>query len=112
MRWFLSHRPVSVDVGLLVVRAFIGFSMLVFHGWGKLVGGPETWTRIGASMEQLGIGFLPAMWGFFAAFAESVGSALLILGILTRPAAGLLAFTMFVAVLRHVGAPPDSPGAG
>jgi len=108
----LSGKPINTDLALLVVRATIGFSMLVFHGYGKLTGGPETWSRVGSSMQSLGISFLPTMWGFFAAFAESICSLLLILGVLTRPAAGLLAFTMFVALLRHLNLPADDPSSG
>ena len=37
----------SYDVGLLVLRLGIGTSMLVFHGYGKLSGGPEKWEKIG-----------------------------------------------------------------
>jgi putative oxidoreductase len=47
-----------------------------------------------------------------AAFAESVGSCLLIVGVLFRPAAFVLAFNMFVAVLRHLSMPDDNPNAG
>jgi putative oxidoreductase len=101
-----------VNVGLLLIRLGIGLSMLVFHGYGKLTGGPEAWTRIGANMESLGVGFAPAFWGLMAALSESVGSVLLMLGLFFRPATALLAFTMFVAVLRHLNLPPDAAGAG
>jgi putative oxidoreductase len=86
--------------------------MLVFHGYGKVTGGPEMWARLGGSMQNLGIGFAPTLWGFMAAFAEFFGSILLILGVLFRPAAALLAFTMFVAIVRHLSLPAGEPGAG
>jgi putative oxidoreductase len=63
-------------------------------------------------MENLGIGFAPAFWGFMAAFAEFVCSILIILGVLFRPAVLTLAFTMLVAALHHLNLPPDNPGAG
>jgi putative oxidoreductase len=86
--------------------------MLAFHGWGKITGGPETWERVGASMANLGISFAPVFWGFMAAFAEAVCSALLILGVFFRPAAALLAVTMAVAVIRHLSIPAGEAGAG
>jgi putative oxidoreductase len=86
--------------------------MFLFHGWAKLSGGPETWATVGDAMQNLGITFLPAMWGFFAAFSESICSLLLALGVLFRPAAALLSLTMFVAVLNHLNLPPESPRSG
>lgn len=112
IRSLLSTDSIHRDLGLLVVRLGVGLSMFVFHGWGKITAGPELWARIGNSMQTLGVTFLPAMWGFFAAFAESFCSILLILGILFRPAAALLAFTMLVATTRHLGLPAGEPGAG
>ena len=108
----LSSRPIAAGVGLLVVRLGVGLSTLIFHGWGKITGGPDLWARYGTHMGNLGITFLPGFWGFMAAFAEFGCSILLILGIFFRPAATLLAFTMLVAVLRHVNLPDDARGAG
>lgn len=90
------------DIGLLLIRLGIGASMLIFHGYAKLTGGPEVWAKLGANMNIVGIIFLPVFWGFMAAFAEAVGSVLIMLGILFRPAAALLACTMLVAVLTHM----------
>lgn len=108
----LLHKPVEKDLALLVVRLGVGVSMLVFHGWAKIVGGPEVWERVGGAMGNLGIHFFPVAWGFLAALAESGGSILLILGVLTRPAAAMLACTMIVAVLRHLSLPAEEPGSG
>jgi len=112
LRRLFSSDAISVDFGLLVARVGIGLSMLLFHGWGKITGGPETWARVGGNMENLGITVYPVVWGFLAAFAESVCSSLLILGVLFRPAAFLLAFTMMVAATRHLSLPADSPASG
>ena len=90
------------DLGLLVIRLGIGLSMGLGHGWGKLVGGPERWEKVGAAMGRMGITFLPAVWGLAAAMAESVGSLLIMMGVLFRPAAAVLAFTMFVATTKHL----------
>jgi putative oxidoreductase len=108
----LSIRPFDRDLGLLVLRLGIGLSMLLFHGWGKISAGPERWERLGAQMGNLGIHVAPTLWGFLAACAESFGSLFLILGLFTRPAAALLALTMFVATTRHLSLPEGEPGAG
>jgi len=112
MRALFSRAPLNSDLGLLLLRLAVGFSVLIFHGWGKLTGGPETWARVGESMGNLGLNVWPAAWGLAAALAESLGSLLLILGLLTRPAAALLAITMLVAVSRHLGLPPEAAAAG
>jgi putative oxidoreductase len=111
LRWF-SNQPIHKDVGLLIIRVGIGVLMLTFHGYGKMTGGPETWTWVGGSMKNLGITFAPVFWGFMAAFAEFVCSILIILGAAFRPATALLAFTMFVAMLMHLNLPADNPNSG
>ena len=100
------------DLGLLILRLGIGLSMMIFHGLGKIKGGPELWTKLGGTMQNLGIDFFPVFWGFMAAFSEFFGSFLLILGVLFRPAAFLLGVTMIVAILRHLNLPPGADGAG
>lgn len=109
---FLSTKAVNLNVGLLLIRLGIGLSLLVFDGYDKMMGGPDQWRATGGAMGNLGISFLPVFWGFMAAFTEFAGSILLMLGALFRPAAALLAFYMFVAVLLHLNLPADSPSAG
>ena len=111
MRDLLSS-PRRNDLALLLIRLGVGLSMLLFHGWGKLVGGPERWTSLGGTMARWGLDFAPVVWGFAAAASESVGSLLLIVGIAFRPAAGMLAGTMLVAAAYHLSLPPDASGAG
>jgi putative oxidoreductase len=108
----VSTKAIHSDLGLLIVRVIVGTSMLLFHGWGKLTGGPERWASTGGAMENLGITLLPVVWGFFAACSESIGSVLLALGVLVRPAAVVLAATMFVAITRHLSLPAGEPGSG
>lgn len=91
-------------LGFLLIRVGVGISFIVFHGYKKIMGGPEKWERLGRNMQEIGIDFLPTFWGFMAAFAEFGGAALLILGLFTRPAAAMLAFTMLIAVLKHASA--------
>jgi len=100
------------DIGLLILRVVVGMNMLVLHGFDKITGGPEVWTKVGNNIAVLGIDFLPVVWGFLAGFAEFFCSALLVLGILHRPATVMLAFTMLVAVMMHFGSPAGTSGAG
>ena len=92
-----------VDIGLLILRIGIGI-IFFFHGLPKLMGGIESWTQLGSTMSMVGINFAPAFWGFMAAFAELVGGIFIIFGLLHRPMALMLIFTMIVALLMHVTA--------
>lgn len=112
IRRLFSSSRINRDLGLLVIRLGVGLSLFLFHGYGKITGGPERWSGIGGGMESLGITFWPTFWGFMAALSESAGSLLVVLGLFVRPAAALVAFTMFVAVLRHLGLPDDNSSAG
>jgi putative oxidoreductase len=98
-----------MDVGLLVLRLGFGLGFVFFHGWSKLVGGPERWAGVGSAVEHIGIGFGHTFFGFLAAFAESVGGLLIAAGFLFRPAALLLAGTMLVAWIRHVDTGSGTP---
>jgi putative oxidoreductase len=92
------------DVGVLVMRVGLGL-MFVGHGWGKLVGGPEKWEKIGGAMSTFGIDFAPVFWGFMAAFAEVFGGLALAAGLAMRPVLlGLLIPTMIVAAAKHMAA--------
>ncbi len=102
----------NVDPGLLLLRVGFGLTMFFFHGWQKLSGGPELWSQIGGVMSAFGISFAPTAFGFAAAFAESIGSILLIVGLLTRPAAMLLAATMVVASYFHLAIATEAQGSG
>ena len=97
----MKNREDLVDLGLLVLRVGIGI-IFIFHGYPKLLGGIETWTQVGSAMSMIGINFAPAFWGFMAAFAETIGGVFIILGLLHRPVALMLTFTMIVAVVMHV----------
>jgi putative oxidoreductase len=89
------------DAGLLILRLIIGLSFIVVHGSGKIFGGVERWANLGNAMSNMGITFAPEFWGFMAAFAEFFGGIFILLGVFFVPANILLAFTMFVAALRH-----------
>ncbi len=109
----LSHRrDRDVDLAIFLLRVGFGFSMLIFHGYGKLIGGPERWAKVGGSLQTFGIDFYPVFWGFMAAFAEFFCSAFIIMGIFFIPATFLLSVNMIVAVLFHLYLPEESPAAG
>ncbi len=86
---------------LLAIRAVLGISFIV-HGYPKIIGGVPMWEKLGGAMGELGIHFFPVFWGFMASFAEFGGGILLLLGLFTRPAAALIAFTMLVASIKHI----------
>jgi putative oxidoreductase len=87
------------DLGLLIARVGLG-GMMIFHGLPKLMGGPTKWEAIGGSMQNLGITFMPTFWGFMAGFAEGFGGLFILLGLIFRPAALLIVFTMIVAAIQ------------
>jgi len=89
------------DIGLLILRVGIGASFMV-HGFPKLAGGADKWARLGKAMEVFGVDFAPVFWGFMAAFSEFGGGLLLALGLVFRPACGLLLSTMVVAAAMHI----------
>ncbi len=91
-----------VNVGLLLLRVFSGYLILVNHGYGKITADPGRWEKLGGAMESFGIDFFPTFWGFMASFAESFCGLFLVLGIFTIPASFLLSVTMFVAAYGHV----------
>ncbi|GMU86867.1 MAG: quinol oxidase [Ignavibacteriales bacterium] len=97
----LSTEPLFFDLGLLIARIWLGVTFIVFHGYRKITN-PEGWEKLGTSMASLGVDFAPAFWGFMAAFTESFGALFLLLGFFTRPFSALLAFTMFIATLKHL----------
>lgn len=107
-----SSEGVAKDFGLLLIRVGIAASLFIFHGYDKMTGGPERWTSSGGAMENLGIVVYPVVWGFMAAFAETVGAILIVLGPLFRFATLMLAFNMFVAVMMHLNLPEENPSSG
>lgn len=95
----LKTNPIYVDIVLLVVRLFVGFAMLS-HGFPKLqqlLEGGEI-----KFFDFMGLG--PTVSLVLTVFAEFVCSILLILGLFTRVATGVLIFTMTIAAFVVHGA--------
>ncbi|NLB66822.1 MAG: DoxX family protein [Lentisphaerae bacterium] len=85
----------DINPGHTLLRLFIGGALLT-HGWSKMFGGGlEQFTGFVASLG------LPAphVMAFLAAFTESIGAILLILGLLTRPVALMIMVNMLVAII-------------
>ncbi len=84
------------DLGLFVLRVIGGASLAVAHGWSKLYpdGPPE---QLVSGIEQrLGLPE-PHLFAWGVAIVETVGGALMAIGLLTRPAAFAVAVNMGVA---------------
>jgi len=90
------------DLGILIIRIGLGLSYIFIHGGKKILGGPEGWANTGKAISNFGIQFMPAFWGFMAAFAETFGGLLMIVGLFFRPAAALIIITMIVAASNHI----------
>lgn len=84
----LSHD----DFGKLLLRLAVG-GLMLFHGLHKLFDG------VGGISNMLVAKGLPGFIAYGVLVGEVVAPCLLILGVLTRPAALVLAFTMVVAWL-------------
>jgi len=104
--WLLANKK---DLGLLILRLGFGFELIYFHGWSKLMAGPERWERVGGAMANIGIGFAPTFWGFMAALTETLGAILFAAGLFFRPVSLLLAFTMLIAMISHISSGQGSP---
>lgn len=89
------------DLGLLIIRVFIGGAMIAY-GVPKFMNGGDYLVEVGKSMGYLGIHFAPLFWGFLAALIEVMGGFMILAGFLFRPAAAFLAFTMIVATIAQV----------
>lgn len=80
------------DFGRLLLRLMVG-GLMLFHGLHKLIGGID---GIAGMLAAKG---LPGFIAYGVLIGEVLCPILLILGVLTRPAALVLAFTMVVAWL-------------
>ncbi|ARD61680.1 GntR family transcriptional regulator [Kosakonia radicincitans DSM 16656] len=80
------------DLGRLLLRLLVG-GLMLFHGLHKLIGGID---GIAGMLVAKG---LPGFIAYGVLIGEVLCPILIILGVLTRPAALVLAFTMLVAWL-------------
>jgi len=103
-------RDTLTSWGLLVLRVLTGLMLAVGHGWPKVM-----------AFEKLKDDwFVPAFLPFLSPpvsllltiGAELVAASLLVIGLMTRPAAAILAFTMAVAAFAVLGKAPSFRGPG
>ena len=86
-------KNIAADATALILRLAAG-CIFFPHGWSKVLGEGGT----SAFASDIAANYhIPAFLGHLAAYAELIGAALLIVGLLTRLDALLLAGTMFVA---------------
>lgn len=91
----------TADIGLLVLRMVAGFALAFGHGLGKL---PPS-AQFVEGVSRLGFPE-PEVFAWGAALSEALGGILLATGLLTRPAALAIAFTMGTAAFRSHAADP------
>ena len=102
--WIMNGRTVgtaAADAGLAVVRVVVFLLLVFLHGLGKVPPQEGFVGMVG------GLGFpAPELFAWMAAAAEVGGALLLVVGLLTRPAA-LLVFVhfLFVIFIAHGGDP-------
>ena len=102
----LIDRIVSTDAGWAPLALCIPVGViLVAHGGQKLFGLFGGYGLEGTGQWMDSVGLHPGYWmALLAGAAEFFGGLALLVGLLVRPAAAALAFTMLVAILSvHIG---------
>jgi putative oxidoreductase len=101
LRWLLTTSPLAADLGLLVMRLYVGGLLAFAHGVDKM-------RNLDAFVVQVDALKMPSaqVLAVCAALAEFVGGILLTLGLLGRGAAAAVMVTMGVAVLQVHSADP------
>ena len=99
-KWLFSNSTIDpmASAGLLALRLGIGILMISLHGWQKY----QNFAQLKESFPVPKIAFLSAWMNSTTSlictiFAEVVCAALIVIGMATRPAAAVLAFTMTIA---------------
>jgi putative oxidoreductase len=93
----------AVNTGILFLRCVLG-TVFLAHGLQKLIGafgggGIEGTAKM---MQQMGL-VAPMFWAWVVALSETLGGALLILGVFPRISAAVIAVIMIVAILKVHG---------
>lgn len=95
------------NVGLLLLRVWLGLSMLLLHGWGKVAGHAD---KAASFPDPLGVG--SAMSLNLVIFAEVLCAILLVAGLAARFALVPLIVTMAVAFFVIHGGALTGEGSG
>jgi putative oxidoreductase len=98
--WLDSMQP----WGAFFMRLVLGFAMM-YHGWSKVIPhggfhGGNTFSAIDHWGHQVAMMGLPYWLGYVSALTEFIGGALILLGLLTRFAAFMVACNMIVALWK------------
>lgn len=96
------------DLGLLIIRAAVGFILLI-AGYNKFVGGEDTLHAVGLNINYIGLDVTPRsistlFFGVLAAGVEVVCGLGLIAGYFFRISSCSLFFVMLVATLVKIDA--------
>ena len=92
----------EAGIGGFILRVPLGL-VLAAHGSQKLFGWFGGYGLEGTAGWMESVGFAPGLlMAFLAGSAEFFGGLLLALGLLTRPAAAVAAFTMLMAMTVHL----------
>ena len=96
-----NHPSLSTNIALLAGRLSFGLMLAFLHGMGKTPPAAGFIEGVGA------MGFpAPALFAWAASLSELFGGILIAMGLLTRPAALAVGFTMCVAIfIRHAPDP-------
>jgi putative oxidoreductase len=97
------------DAGLLLLRLGFGLAFFWYHGYPKLIGGPDMWQRIGDAVSNVGITFAYPLWGLAAALSEGVGGLLFAAGLFFRPVCVALLGVMVMATIEQLGREMPQP---
>ena len=89
------------DNASIVLRLMLGLTLVFSHGLPKLMNSAR-WEREGQAMANFGITFAPVFWGFMAGFTETVAGILFLIGLAVRPAAIVMVWVMFVAIVNEL----------
>ena len=97
------------DAGLLILRLGFGLAFFWYHGYPKLIGGPDMWARIGDAVANIGITFAHPFWRLAAALSEGVGGLVIAAGVFFRPVCVAILGVMVMATIDQLGREMPQP---
>jgi putative oxidoreductase len=104
----LDFFPASTDCSLLLLRAWLGLSMFLIHGYGKIMNFTGTVEFFRDKQD------IPPILGVAAVLTETVASALLVIGLATRWAAlaGVVAMSVAFFKVHDMVLTQGNPSSG
>ena len=95
------NKPKTWNILLLIIRIWLGYRMIA-AGWSSVVGILSSQEERNFFQKWFGTELhfpMPVLMAFLAKGSEVLGGSLVLIGLFTRPAAALIAFTMTIATL-------------